>query len=884
MKRVHLAVFVLMLGLVMLYTWPLVSDPAHLFPDNPDPRTLTWVTLTVFRNLLTQPGALLHGNAFYPHGLSLTFTEPLVVPALVAGPLHALTGNPILAHNVTLLLFWAFSGWAMYAVALWVTGDHAAALVAALIFTLCLYRTENYLEFQMEMTFGIPLAVYSLVRFLETQRARYLAAFCLVFWLQAISVLYYAIILAFGLGMVTLQYAALRWSGWRARAVLLAAAAGALLGVGLVPVMRSFLVTRSELGFERRLSEAVAQSAELLTYVELRGNRLYPATVAGYYYETSLFLGGIALLLVAVGLLWLRRARAGAAGWPERLLPVAILVAVVLAGFGLATGAHLPRALSFSVVGVAILGLLLAGQLADGWRRRQQGLTDRRLATRDWVLLLLGLAIFAFLLSLGPIVRLAGRPIGPGLYVWLYPYVLPLRAIRGATRFGVLVVFAGALLAAFGVTWLRAHLPRRSFAAVAAALAILLLLEYATFPLAYGRVAAVERPVDAILRRAPADTVVLEWPAYVPQTDADAMLRSTVHGKRVVNGYSGFVPRFLSDLSKVLTDPGPPFPTPAAEALLRRVHPLNLLVVRTGDKALEPAWREQWQALRLSPPPFLRFRGSHGDEDLWELHPAPERGMTVERWVSFDFLRQHPVLRARLRPLAAEPGLEQWAAVLLNGRVAGEGRIDLGEAVTATLSPPYFQARPNTVGLRFQCRRSPETRDARYRIGATGATSPLDIRILSAGQPYGNATAITVGCLELSPNRRGYNLVALRPEGGVHTVSAFDTFYERGAAAQLAAFVGGLPNGMLVAGAVRDEASNQLTAEAVTALRALGVATDLRGRFRESHAFVGVKGAPPGTALEAAGPRALTLTVGQPPEVVGFELLQFALERPTGRR
>jgi hypothetical protein len=74
-----------------------------------------------------------------------------------------------------------------------------------------------------------------------------------------------------------------------------------------------------------------------------------------------------------------------------------------------------------------------------------------------------------------------------------------------------------------------------------------------------------------------------------------------------------------------------------------------------------------------------------------------------------------------------------------------------------------------------------------------------------------------------------------------------------------------------------DEASGRLTAEAVLALRSLGVAGDLRGHFRESHAFVGVKGAPPGTALEALGPRALELGVGQREARAGFDLTAFAL-------
>jgi len=88
-----------------------------------------------------------------------------------------------------------------------------------------------------------------------------------------------------------------------------------------------------------------------------------------------------------------------------------------------------------------------------------------------------------------------------------------------------------------------------------------------------------------------------------------------------------------------------------------------------------------------------------------------------------------------------------------------------------------------------------------------------------------------------------------------------------------------------VAGAVRDEASGRLTEAAVRALGTLGVRGDLRGRFREAHAFVGVKGAAPGTALEGQGPRRIELEVGRielgagrPAPAVGLELTGFALE------
>jgi hypothetical protein len=57
----------------------------------------------------------------------------------------------------------------------------------------------------------------------------------------------------------------------------------------------------------------------------------------------------------------------------------------------------------------------------------------------------------------------------------------------------------------------------------------------------------------------------------------------------------------------------------------------------------------------------------------------------------------------------------------------------------------------------------------------------------------------------------------------------------------------------------------------------LGAKDDLRGRFRVSHAFVGVKGAPPGSAIEAIGPKPVEISVGRSGEGGGFELVDFTL-------
>src|SRR5262245_5524355 len=66
------------------------------------------------------------------------------------------------------------SGWAMYVLAFELLGSHVGAAIAAVAFTVGPFRTDFYLEFQMQLAFPIPPAVLGLLHFLETHRARYL--------------------------------------------------------------------------------------------------------------------------------------------------------------------------------------------------------------------------------------------------------------------------------------------------------------------------------------------------------------------------------------------------------------------------------------------------------------------------------------------------------------------------------------------------------------------------------------------------------------------------------------------------------------------------------------------------------------------------------------
>jgi hypothetical protein len=119
---------------------------------------------------------------------------------------------------------------------------------------------------------------------------------------------------------------------------------------------------------------------------------------------------------------------------------------------------------------------------------------------------------------------------------------------------------------------------------------------------------------------------------------------------------------------------------------------------------------------------------------------------------------------------------------------------------------------------------------------------PGGILVGSAGMDVGDFVHIYVKGRDIAPGRRGYNLAVISPAGEIKEVASFDTFASEEESENLARYLASIPEGYIVAVGVKDEASLKLSGKAVEALQAIGARVDLRGCFRCSHAFLGVKG------------------------------------------
>jgi hypothetical protein len=397
--------------LAVLTTWPLVLHlPSRIAPDLGDPVRTVWQVGWVGHAMLHNPLHIFNANDFYPHPLSLAFSDSLLGYG-PAGFFGSGTVAALVRYNLLFLFAWTLCYFGAYLLARELGLGRLGAAVAAGAFAYAPYRVTEAGHLHVISSGGIPLALFLLLRGYrralagrgEDGSGRGGLALIVGGWL----VTAWQISLGFSLGLqfayllaiLTLITLAVWWQLGRpvpGRRVIVATCAGLLL-VGAVTVYqaRPYVKVADEYPTAKRtIKEVKTYSAGPFAWVAAsKENRVWGDVTAGARdhvhskNESVLFPGGLILVLAAAGLaapLFTPRLRIG--------LAVGIAVCSVLAlGFGL-TGAGYPYRIFYDHVpgfdGVRVPGrifttatlayALLAGAGAQLLARRARELGERR--------------------------------------------------------------------------------------------------------------------------------------------------------------------------------------------------------------------------------------------------------------------------------------------------------------------------------------------------------------------------------------------------------------------------------------------------------------------------------------------------------------------------
>ncbi len=152
------------LALAILTSWPLVLHMStRIAPDLGDPVRTAWQLAWVGHALLHEPGRLFDSNAFFPHPLSLAFSDSL----LGYGPTGFFGSGTVAAlvrYNLLFLWAWGLCFVGAYLLARELGTGRLGGAAAGIAFAYAPYRVTEAGHLHVISSGGLALALFLLVR------------------------------------------------------------------------------------------------------------------------------------------------------------------------------------------------------------------------------------------------------------------------------------------------------------------------------------------------------------------------------------------------------------------------------------------------------------------------------------------------------------------------------------------------------------------------------------------------------------------------------------------------------------------------------------------------------------------------------------------------
>ncbi len=559
-------------ALAVLLTWPLATRLCSaVAPDVGDPLLNVWI-LWWNAHALPWTAAWWNAPSFYPVAGALTFSEHLLGISALTSPLQWLGVSALGAYNTALILSFVFSALAAHFLVYTLTRSHAAGLIAGLAYGFNPYRMAQLSHLQMLWSWGIPLTLAALHRYMDSGRARWLLLFALAWLLQAAANGYYLLFVPVLLVL---------WVGWfvplreRPGRLLAIAGAFALASLPLVPLLLEYQAAHAWFGLTRTLTEIRMFSADMTSLIVGSGwLRFWPAFPGLGVPEAQLFPGVTAVALTAGGALLAWRGRRPSAAFAGRvrwrlLVGVASAIALLVVASILVFGPWRISVLGLSLsarrchkpLTLALLGVVVLAASSRTWR----GGRSRRSSFMFYAAATPVMWLFSF----GPEPTFAGVTM---LYEAPYAWLLSIpgyEGVRVPARFAMLAVACLACAAGLGFSRLQQLLSPRGRAGFLTVAAAALVADTWCLPVPLHAPPGAPAPGMTGVQAAG----VLELPLGPTDAATFAMARGEAHGLPVVNGYSGYDPPHYRVLRLALADR-----EPGTLRVLAGRHPLAVVV------------------------------------------------------------------------------------------------------------------------------------------------------------------------------------------------------------------------------------------------------------------------------------------------------------------
>lgn len=503
-----LVIFIfVILTMVMLY--PLTFNLWSALPDLGDSIHNLWI-ISWINHKVVDPLNMFDTNIMYPLQNTGTFAEMQFTSSVIAAPILAITNNPVIAYNILLLLSFILTGYGMFLITKNLTNNFFAALTAGIIFAYFPFKFAHLPHLQMISFQWILFAFYFLQKYFSERKKKDLALFTMFFIVQAVTFGYLTIFLYFIIGGYIVYNVLPANKEEKIHIIKNILKAFAIILFSTLPFYIPYFKSASS-GLTRTLGELKFYGADIFMYLSAPPTNKVYGDVLTKIMELSPH-GSISSFFPGI---------------------------TIYALFTIATFVYFTR-----------LYLNISSKVENIGKKSLKA-KDILLYDNKMLFFIL-ITLFGFLMTLGPIVKVAGKETIYNIYIVLY-YIFPfIKGIRYLPAFIFIVMFGVSILCGYGVMLFYKRVSNKLVRLlIPIFIIVLIVVEFWSMPIGIRKI-EVKDDIPSVYKWLAKNKQgpIVEFPVE-KEIDGNAkyfntqflyMYYSTYHWADMVNGISGFFP------------------------------------------------------------------------------------------------------------------------------------------------------------------------------------------------------------------------------------------------------------------------------------------------------------------------------------------------------
>ncbi|MFA6525153.1 MAG: hypothetical protein WCT33_02660 [Patescibacteria group bacterium] len=251
LKRNSMAVVIfLLLTFVMTYPWS--AQLATSVQASSDSYFNIWTIAWDVHMFQEKPLDIFNANIFYPNNNTLAYSENLIGTALFAWPVIALSGNPVLAYNIIIFLFFVLAGYCMYLLAYYFTKNFPVSILGGVIYGFNAYMFLHFNLLHIMAVFFFPMIFLILHKLVESEKGKYFIYFTFTFILLGYMSMHFFMMLASIIPVFLLvYYGVIKRKKPSKKIVVNSIIALIISAIFILPIFYPYLTLRTNIEYDR---------------------------------------------------------------------------------------------------------------------------------------------------------------------------------------------------------------------------------------------------------------------------------------------------------------------------------------------------------------------------------------------------------------------------------------------------------------------------------------------------------------------------------------------------------------------------------------------------------------------------------------------------------